>query len=186
MTSDRLKIIPLDVVNDISILRHVQRGGSVNINYGHCGVSEAESHSGASMSNTGACKKGHNLEDNCSTKNMLSIASGFNSSLDCGVIKGVVIKNGAPRCPLVCKDYQHCPPITEENGKALAEQTNVLVATLNKLNVHVFVFTLAGPSSGILQNVMPYLDRTVCKHVCFATTHYTNFTVVRVSMGIER
>ena len=172
---------PREAVVDMLTIEHTRRGDSHIISFGACPVQESGDFSGANMSCTGQCKKGHDLAKNCSVMNFQSIARGFSSSsLSFGIIPNASVRNGASRCPTLHPDYQFCREVPEDIGQERAEDMNNLVSVLNALDCHVFICSFAGPTSKLNEKVIKHLDPNICKHVCTATTHFTNFTVVRL------
>ena len=177
---------PREAVCDIKTLIYIRRGDSHTISFGACPVQESGKFSGANMSCGGCIKDGKNLAANCSTKNFQSIAQGFSSSsLNCGIIPNVSVRNGKSRCPTISPNFQYCQPVPEEIGQERAEDVTNLVRVLNALDCHVFICSFAGPTSMLDEYVVEKLDPTICKHVCRATTHFTNFTEVRLCWTTE-
>lgn len=168
-------------------IEHTRRGDSHTLSFGACPVQESGDFSGANMSCTGQCKNGHDLAKNCSVMNFQSIARGFSSSsLSFGIIPNASVRNGKSRCPTLHPDYQFCQEVPDEIGQERAEDMNNLVRVLNTLDCHVFICSFAGPTSKLDERVVKKLDPTICKHVCSSTTHFTNFTVVRLCWTIKK
>jgi len=161
------------------IIENIKRLDTISICIGHCNTQD--SRNGVAMQHGQWSKNpDYDTSKNASIQCMQAIASGFASSLILGNdIESVAVFNLNPECTTKDKAFSHCRKCNNENGKVLARLMNFLIDTLKKLGVHVFMFTLAGPSSGV-GKFLKHLNDNVKDDLCVETTHFCNFVVHRL------
>ncbi|KAL7542439.1 hypothetical protein ACHAXR_011781, partial [Thalassiosira sp. AJA248-18] len=140
----------------------------------HCALQESRESVSAAY---GGFTKGRRLTECCSSRNMIELSSAFQSNIVFGdYIKTLSMGNMRPWCRTRSLQFQRCAIATKEEGLTEAGLLNLFATGCDDLGCGLFIFTLAGPTCGVVEYLMKELNPLSCKHVCEETIHVQFFS----------